>query len=262
MRHYTKVYFRLLLMNFSKLMIYRANLINNFFSSLTWALLILTSMVLITARTTEVFGWRREQILILTGIFSAGIGVFHMLFSNNFGNLARIVNLGQLDSVLTKPIDTQFLVSLSDINFVQISRIIIGFLFSAYIISSSKMSVSLFSLVSTVMLLLIGLTLLYSIWMMVMTLTIWFTRLSNLVELMFNVTGMARYPREMFAGASRVIAITVLPLTLVMIVPTKTLLQRATLLDIGSLLFTTGIFFFLSRKFWQFALKYYTSASS
>jgi ABC-2 type transport system permease protein len=249
-------------LNWEQLIVYRVNFINNLLSSTVWGIFILVSMLLLTTRVPLAFGWTRAEMLVLTGMFTTTLGFFHGLFTRNFEQLSRIINSGRLDALLMKPIDSQFLVSMRTVNYAAIPRIIVGSLFSIYFLREQPVPVTMSSLLIFFVLIACGFLLLYSLWMLVVTLTMWFTRLSNLVDLMFSITGISRYPREMYQSVPSALFLMILPLTFIMISPTKMLLQKSSYVEAVGLIMMTGLFFFLSRKFWQFALKFYTSASS
>lgn len=262
MRRYLSVYITLLKLNFATLTAYRSNFVNSIFSTIAWGMFSIIATFLLTARTPVAFGWRREEIILLAAAFNILIGVFHALFSRNFERLSRLVNFGQLDRVLLQPIDSQFLVSLWEVNYANLLRVFIGAGLMLFLIEQLNVAISFGDVLAFALLLLVGLILLYSIWLCVATLTIWFTRLSNIVDLMYSVTGMARYPQEMFRQLADYIFFFLLPITLIIVTPTKALLARATTSDVLLLFLCAFGLLYIGRKFWQFALRSYTSASS
>jgi ABC-2 type transport system permease protein len=262
MKKYLNVYRTLIRLNFSSLVVYRANVINNILGSTVWGVFSLISIMLLTARTTSVFGWTRYEILLLSGVYALFIGIFHTLFSRNFERLTHLIRHGMLDAILTKPMDSQFMVSTSIINFTSIIRIVLGMVFIGYIISVAHMTVTLPTIVLFFLGLAIGIILLYSFWFIVATLIIWYPDLSNLIEVLYSASNFGRYPREMYAPMNQFLFLFILPLTFMVIAPTKILLAKLTVVDAAGLLIFAAVFFVCSRKFWKFALRFYTSASS
>jgi ABC-2 type transport system permease protein len=262
MKKYLKVYLALIHLNFSALVVYRANVINNILGSTVWGVFSLVSIILLTSHTTSIFGWTREEILLLSGVYALFIGIFHTLFSRNFERLTYLIRLGMLDAILTKPLDSQFLVSTSIINFTSIIRIFLGVAFMWYVISVAHMTITLPLIGLFCIGIGIGLLLLYSIWFIVATCIIWYPDLSNLIEFLYSFSNIGRYPREMYSHVNQFIFLFILPLTFMVIVPTKMLLTKLTVFDAFGLLIFAGLFFVGSRLFWKFALRFYTSASS
>lgn len=262
MKKYLNVYRAFIRLNFSALVVYRANVINNILGSTVWGVFSLVSIILLTSRTTSVFGWTREEILLLSGVYALFIGIFHTLFSRNFERLTYLIRLGMLDAILTKPLDSQFLVSTSIINFTSIIRIFLGLAFTWYIVSTAHITVTLPLIGLFCIGITIGLLLLYSIWFIVATLILWYPDVSNLIEFLYSASNIGRYPREMYTHVNQFLFLFILPLTFMVIAPTKVLLIKLTVFDALGLLMFAALFFVGSRFFWKFALRFYTGASS
>jgi ABC-2 type transport system permease protein len=262
MLRYIKLYKTLIVMNFSLLSAYRANFVNSAMSSVTWGLFSFLTIFLLTSKTNTLYGWSRDEILVLTGVYNIMIGLFHTLFSRNFGRFSRIVHLGELDSILVKPIDSQYLLSFWLINYTSIFRIILGIIFTFYILGKTGAEFSHFSLIISSVVFVFSIITLYSIWYLVLTLIIWFTKLDNLLEILFDINGVSRFPQEMYKGISEYVFLFLLPLTLIVVTPSQILLSKMQLPNIFLLIIFSMLLFVSSRKFWKFALRYYTSASS
>ncbi len=249
-------------LNLDSLFIYRANFYNSLIASVAWGIFSLFSIVLLTSKTNMVFGWKRDELLLLNGLYGIIIGIYHVFISRNFERFSNIIHFGQLDSLLVKPIDSQFLLSFWLFGYATISRVIIAIIYTWYISNQLHISPTIFSVLSIVVLMIFSLLLLYSIWYIVITITIWQTRLSNLTELMFTITGTARYPQEMLNQLASYVFVFLLPLTLIINIPAKAFLSRLQSWDVIWLVTLSVGLFIVSRKFWKFALRFYTSASN
>lgn len=262
MKKYGTIYKKLLVLNALMLIAYRGNFVNSIVSSIVYGIFSIVSIVLLTSGTTRIFGWSRNEIILITTSYSIIIGFFHMIFSRNFERFSRIVNLGQLDAVLLKPIDAQFLVSFWVFNYTSIVRILIGVGATGYLLKSMHQTVGLIEIVSFIVLAVIGISILYSIWFICVTFTIWFTRLSNLIDFLYQITGFARFPQEMYRHASSYIFFFLIPLTIVVVTPTKALLYKILSGDVWWAIALSCLLMVAARQFWLFALRHYTSASS
>lgn len=262
MLQYLKIYRTLIKLNFSSLLAYRFNFISDVLGSVTWGSFHFISIFLLTAKSGSVYGWSREELILLTASFSFIWGFFHIFFGKNFERIADIIHYGQLDQILLKPIDSQFMLSLNFINFTGIVRIIMGVIFIFIILVKNQIRVTLVNIASYLLLVFCGLILIYSLWYIITTLIIWFTRLTNLVDFLFTISGVSRYPPETMKNVGVYFFPILLPVILFVSVPTKVLLHKLLLGDILQLVAATLVFFLASRWFWKFALRYYTSASS
>lgn len=262
MKRYFSVYRMLLRMNFSMLVGYRENFYNSLLASLAWGSFSLYSIVLLTSKSSMIFGWKREEMLLLNGVYGIIISLFHMQFSKNFERFSEIIHMGQLDSILVKPMDSQFLVSFWLFGYASISRTIIATGYTVYVASMMHIPFSLSRIAGFMTLAVLGLVTLYSIWFIIITFTVWFTRLHNLTELMFTITGAARYPQEIMRQMNQYIFLFLFPITLIITLPTKAYLNRLGSGEFVAIGILSGVLFVSSRAFWRFALRSYTSASS
>lgn len=262
MKRYIKLYGRLLRLNLISLLTYRVNFVNNVVASIGWGLMSLYTVIMLTAKITDAYGWKREELLLFNGIYGVVIGIFHMFLSINMGRFSRIIHMGDLDGILIKPVDSQFAVSLWMVNFSTIFRILIALGYTLWLISTMHLVITPMQIIMFGGLATGSLFMLYSLWFLILTNIIWFTNLSNLVLFMLSFESMARFPKEMLMQLTSFVLVIVFPLALVINVPARALLNRLSFPDAGFLIALSLFFGFIARKYWHFALRYYTSASS
>jgi len=261
MRHYVRIYAMLLKLNLSSMMAYRANFINSLISSVGWGTFQIVWVYLLTSRITGAFGWKSGELVILTATYVVFMGIFHTIFSRNFENIARIIDYGTLDSFLVKPVDSQLLLSVWQVAYTNVVRIIIGGAVIVHSLALMHYRPTLAAVAGYVTLMLFGIAIMYSIWFLVTTCLIWNPRLGNLVDFLFNITGVSRYPTEMLTGMKNVFLYPLIPLAVAVSTPARTLVGRVLAGDVLGLLILSVMLFAASRFFWKFALRSYTSAS-
>ena len=104
----------------------------------------------------------------------------------------------------------------------------------------------------------------YSIMFALATLSFWIVRAQGLIYGYFNLVNISRYPSEVFGGAFRWIFTWLIPVIVVANIPAR-ILVRASIRPAGlmmELAFVSALTVYLSRGFWLFALRRYSSASS
>ena len=110
--------------------------------------------------------------------------------------------------------------------------------------------------------LLAGGLILYSLWFLIAATSIWFVKTWNATEVLRALLASGRYPLTAYPPALRLMFTVVLPVAFLTTVPASVLLGQAVA---GMLALGVGlavVFFVMARCFWQFALRFYTSASS
>lgn len=261
MKKYIRIYVFLMRLNLSAVLAYRASFTNNLIGTLGWSIVSIASMYLLTYRAPHVFSWTRAELLAATGTYSIVIGIFGTLFSKNFNRFSRIIHLGELDGILLKPLDSQFSISLWIFNYASLFRIMVGTIFTTYILSTIHAHITLLSFLTYFVFVVSGVLLLYTVWFLTVTITIWLTNLSNIVDFLYNINNLGRYPSETLRQTNNFFIMLFIPLTFVATLPIKAILQKAMIADELLMFFCVSVLFFLSRKFWKFALRSYTSAS-
>lgn len=259
MRYFT-IYKTLLKLNFSYLAIYKSNLMSSILANSVWGFFSLLLIIILTSKIPSVFGWTRYELFLLFGIYNIFTSIFQFFFTRGFDRFSEIINKGKLDSLLLKPVDSQFLISLSYSNFPVLLRIFLGGGFITYVLMQMHYLPTLIQFFFTLILMLSSIIVLYSVWYIVSTCLIWWSNLSNLVGLMYEINGATRYPQEMYRSVSPMLFYTVLPLTLVATVPTQALIGKATFGNMFLLIFFAVFLLFVSRVFWKYALRFYVSA--
>lgn len=241
---------------------YRGSFVAGVMSNILWMSLSLVGVSIVTYQSPIVGGWTRLELFLVQGVYSIVLGMMYFFFIANFKNFSRLIRFGDLDLMLVKPYDSQYLVSIGKFSLHTIVRIVSGVLLVVYVMHALHITPSALTVALFCLFLLCGMVIVYSIWFGVTTTLIWFTDLFNLDELFVQITGTTRYPLEVLRHISNALFYVTLPLVVITTVPAQTLLAKLdSSLAIWSIALAT-IFFIASRKFWFFALRHYTSASS
>ena len=258
---YLKIYVRLVNISTSSTIVYRMSFINNLISSSVWAGLTIITTLLITHNAKTLYGWSQWEMMLLTGTYTLVWGLFNIFLSKNVHEMPFLIDSGRLDRILMLPVDSQFMVGFTRMNPVAVIRLVVGNIVISTSLQNLKIQVNPLSILGYIILLVLGSIIIYSVWQIVLTALIWFEQLSNLIDFMYSVSGMMRYPSEMYTQLSQFI-VTAFPFLLVSVIPTRFLLNSVSLPTV--LLFTSAAFFSLSLSlfFWKRALRSYTSANA
>lgn len=262
MKRYFAIYRCLLQLNYHRALTHKEDFFNNLVGSMLWGFFSIVIVFILTSRSSSVFGWSREDLYVLTGVFNILVGGFYRtFFSRSFDLFSHVIQLGELDGFLLKPVNSQFALSCRYITYGGFVRIFFAVVYTLFALRFAHSDLTLFSVFAFVFLGIFGLILIYSLWYLVLTTTIWFPDVYNLTEFLYTADNVTRYPPQVLWSVKLAAFLVFYPLTLVVSVPTKVLLHTATLSDSILLIgFALGLLY-LSRLFWNFALRSYTSAS-
>ena len=118
------------------------------------------------------------------------------------------------------------------------------------------------NIVTFLALILSGGFIIYSLWIVLISLTFWFTKFDNNVTLMQALMDTGRYPAVVYPGWLRYSVTFLVPVAFAVTVPAEALTSRlewqTALLALG---FAVALFAF-TRWFWRFGLRHYSGASA
>jgi ABC-2 type transport system permease protein len=205
-------------------------------------------------------GWSWEAALVVLGIFTLLQGFSSTFLAPNLNSIVRHVQVGTLDFVLLKPIRSQFWLSTHTISPWGMPDIFFGCIIIGY--AGQRLGIGIDKYLLSVVPLLFGLVILYSLWFMLGSMSIWFVKIYNSTEVLRGLLEAGRYPITAYPTAYRFFFTFVVPVTFLTTIPAEVILGRGEISWlIGAAILAGGLFLF-STWFWRFALRFYTSASS
>ncbi len=230
-------------------------------ANLTANVIVVIALLEITFSRTNVVGdWTKPQIFLFYGVFLLIDSIFDAFFGSSLQKISDLIEDGNLDLVLTKPANALFLVSFRDFYVIQIINIIFSFLIVGYAFQQLGIALALTQIVIFIFLILSGLMIYYSIYLILATISFYTIR-TPFTELLESLTGVMRFPLNIFGNSVKLLFTFVLPLIFIVTVPAQVLLGSIDHLTfiapiVAALLFTIAI------KFWKLSIKRYSSASS
>ena len=228
---------------------------------LLWSIINILFFKILLLNIPSISGWTFNQIIIPLGfVHLIGAFVWGVMYSN-MKELARDVNKGNLDLYLSKPANSQFLLSTRYLDFNLLPSVIVGSFLLWYGFSINNIS-SPISFITALIALVSGMGIAYSLYFMSVTTSLWANRLQNIQNLFPHALDFARYPSEIFPVVTRFIFNTILPFALIGYLPSRILLGIASPWLLLSFAALSLLFIYISHLFWNFALRHYSSASS
>ncbi len=207
-------------------------------------------------------GWRFEEALIIQGIYTILNGITNTWFNPNLTEIVKHIREGTLDFVLLKPIDSQFFISLKKINPSGFLEIMLGFFLLFFCIRINQINLNLSFLTLSLITISCSICILYSLWFFISTTTIWFIKTWNAIEVLRSFLYIGRFPLNSFSFSLRIFFSVFIPIAFITTIPSEVFLGLSQFWKILLEVIVATVFFVTSRKFWLFALKFYSSASS
>lgn len=241
---------------------YRGNFILGLFIDILWVALQIITVEIVFSFSDSIVGWTKPEVITLVGVFRVVKGVFDVLFRPNLLRLDETINRGQLDYILTLPVNSQFLISTRYHALDQLLSIISGLILIFYGLAQGEAVTSPLLAIYLIVAMALGVTTLYSIVFLLSTLSIFLTRMSALKAFYDVLSNSLRYPTDIYVRNSSLLSTIIIPFAIVVTIPSKLLLGKVGPGDLTIGLLVSATIFLLSRKFWSYSLRHYSSASS
>ena len=205
-------------------------------------------------------GWSWQEALVVLGIFTLLQGFSSTFLVPNLNRIVKHVQQGTLDFVLLKPISSQFWLSVHTLSPWGLPDLLFGLILIGY--AGGQLGIGFGNYLFSILPLLFGLLSLYSLWFMLGATSIWFVKIYNVTEVLRGFLEAGRFPIVAYPTTYRFFFTFVIPVAFLTTVPAEAMLgQVEAVWVIGAVLLGVGLLL-ASRFFWQFALRFYTSASS
>lgn len=250
---------------FYREMAFRGNFLVKVSVEVLWLAIMVAFFRTVFARTNNIAGWTEQQYFFFVGCFFAINGVIEMFFLDNCNEFAELVRTGDLDGLLLKPIDEQFLITCRRIDWGTAPNVLMG---------SAVMGISLYQMGWTFEFLRVasflvsvacGTAIAYSFMLLLTSVSVWMVRNQSLMEMWWLFSSVARYPREIFAGRWADLGrffTYCMPILIVVNVPANAMVRVLDPQAVAVTIASACILLWLSRRFFQYALRSYRSASS
>lgn len=259
---YIKLFYSYLIYNLKRELEFRFNLIFFLTFNTLWIFVNLGAIFLVFREAGTVAGWTSQEAYLLLFMYYLTAPFIRAFIIPGITEIPDLVRNGNLDFFLTKPIDPQFIITVRKIYWNQAIRPLIMLFVIPWYLSRIQLVVSPFNWFLCALVGIASIVGIYSIYLIISCSVFWLENIWNLDDLYREIMDISKQPAEIFAGFMKNIIIFALPVALVASIPAQILMgkigwQFSLIVFINSL-----ILFIISRLFFKFALRHYSSASS
>lgn len=212
--------------------------------------------------TPHIKGWSFAQSLMLVAVYYLMDGLIEIFIAPNMREVLTQVREGTLDFVLMKPVSAQFMATFRTLNIWRASSLVVGIGISAYALQRLSLEIGGAEAAMFAVSLLCGLAVIYSFWLVLVTLSFWFVRVDNIEQIVWQAFEAGRYPVEIYPAWLRMTLTYAIPVVFLITVPAQALTGR---LDPGFIGVAIGVAVasvVASSLFWRYGLRSYTGASA
>ncbi|MGD0613133.1 MAG: ABC-2 family transporter protein [Anaerolineales bacterium] len=241
---------------------YRVNFFVQLFQSILELGTALAGLAVIFSFTTSLGGWRPDEMLVLVGVYFLIGGLISLVIQPGMSLLIDSVRDGTLDFTLTKPEDAQLLVSVQHVAVYSLIDLLLGFGVLVVALIRLGERVGALEALGFVGMLVAGGVIVYSFWLILASLSFWFVRVENLLEIFSSMYQAGRWPVSLYPGWLRFALTFIVPVAFATTVPAEALTGRLSEGTLVGALALAVVLFIVSRLFWKLGLKRYSGASA
>lgn len=266
--HKLKLYWRIFLcqkkINIQERMIYRFSFCLMSLSVFILQIITIFFFHLVFGWVRDINGWNYYQVLLIVGTTMLVDGLLWVSCAYTHA-LRHYVRLGNFDGILTKPVDSQFLISIVRGDIEDMMRIFTSLGIIIYAVAHFNLGLFQLLLGSFVYLLLVinSLVIMYSISIMMNAIVFWTIEGVSTFDLSDTVIRAAQYPVDIYSNKLvRLVFTLLVPAAFIGTYPAQMLAKGFDWRLILTSIILAFLFFKSSRFVWKKALAKYSSASS
>jgi ABC-2 type transport system permease protein len=261
LRKYGRLYSSFFKASFIADMEYRVNFLTRIFGDVFWYLAQIVMFETLYLHTSTIGTWDVHQTRVFLGLLFVVDAIYMVIFSDNLDRLTERVRKGEMDLLLTKPVDSQFMLSCQRVNTALLGNLLIATSWLIFALVRLP-GFDPMRLLWLMILLPTGVVSLYTVRFVFGATAIIFTRSENLQFMWYQVYKLGMRPDKIYFPWLKFLLLTLFPVGIVASVPARALLDPPTyFLFLWAILWTATLLW-LSHRFWNFCLKFYSSASS
>lgn len=260
--HTLKLLSAFLKVNIQMALAYRADTVVNILLNLMWLGWELLTLNIIFSNTETIGGWGFGELIALLGVFRLVNTMMIALIWPNTEKFNQSIRDGSMDYTILQPVNTMFLVTFSRITVWRIWDLLLAIALIVIGINLSGDFVTLLNILTFILLAISGVIVIYSLWIVLIALTFWFTKFDNNVTILQALLDAGRYPSTVYPVWLRIIVTFLIPIAVATTVPLQGLRGDLDASRIAMFIAIGITSFLIASRVWKAGLKRYSGASS
>ncbi len=241
---------------------YRTNFFVQLFQSALGLIVALGGLAIVYDHTTNLNGWTQPELLAVVGVYFIVGGFIGTLIQPSMQLLMEDIRQGTLDFAILKPVETQVLISVRQVQIWKMVDVGIGLVLVAIGLSQLSIQLNPTQLLLFLVLLVAGLMIVYSFWLILATFAFWFIRIDNILVIFQSMYEAGRWPVRIYPGWLQFTLTFLVPVAFAVTVPVEALTNRLTTETFIGALALAVFMLTASHFFWRFGIRSYSGASA
>jgi ABC-2 type transport system permease protein len=241
---------------------YRADTVVNILLNIMWLGWELLSLGIIFSNTETIGGWGFGELIALLGVFRLVHTLMIALIWPNTEKFNQSIRDGSMDYTLLQPVNSMFLVTFSRITVWRAWDLILASILIVVGVNMAGDTTTALSILTFILLTVSGAVVIYSLWIVLIALTFWFTKFDNNVTILQALLDAGRYPVTVYPVWLRILVTFIIPIAVATTVPLQGLRGELGLSRVLMFIAIGVASFLVASQVWKAGLKQYSGASS
>jgi ABC-2 type transport system permease protein len=260
--HTLKLLSAFLKVNIQMSLAYRADTVVHILLNLMWLGWEVLSLNIIFSNTKTLGGWGLGELIALLGVFRLVNMMMFALIWPNTEKFNQSIRDGSMDYTILQPVNSLFLVTFSRMVVWRVWELALAVVLIVIGINMSGDTITPLQILAFILLALSGTVIIYSLWIVLIALTFWFTKFDNNVTILHALLDAGRYPATVYPVWLQIIVTFIIPIAVATTIPLQALRGELGLDRIVIFFFVGIASFIIASRVWKSGLKRYSGASS
>lgn len=241
---------------------YRLNLVVKVVTDVLWYVAQLALFEVLFSHARSISGWTLDSTRVFMGVLFVTDSIYMLFLQENLDRLTEKVRQGDLDLLLVKPVNSQFMLSFQKMNPVYIGNFLLSFAWLVWALHRLPQPVEWSRLSILVIAIPCSVAISYSMRFFFSATALIFVRAESINYVWYQLYRLGTRPDTIYPMWLRYVVLTFLPVAFIGSVPARLILNAP---DFGLIAASVGIAvsaLYLSTRYWRYVLRFYSSASS
>ena len=263
MKRILKIYFRLLSQNIKMLMEYRIDFLTGAFSFIIDQVVGIGFIFIIFSQIPQLAGYTLDQIVFIYGFSLIPKGLDHMFTDNLWSVGYFIVQKGDFDKYLTRPINPLFHIIAEKFQIDAAGELIMGIILVCISAGSAGVVFTPLSVVLLIVAIIFASLIYTSIKLGTAALAFWIKVSGQVTQVFYMTNEFAKYPTTIYSDFIRTVITYIVPFAFTGYYPCVYLFTGENpLFNIGGVVIVSSVLMMIALTIWNRGLKAYESAGS
>lgn len=222
----------------------------------------LVAIAVVYTHTDTLEGWTSPELLAVLGVHTVIGGVLRTFVEPNMWQLISDVQWGKLDYTLTRPADSQLIVSVRQINIWSSIDLILGLGIIVWAMVEIPRELTAGAAIGFAVAIICGSLIIYSIWLSAVTIVFKAVDIGDLMQVLNGVYEAGRWPVGIYPLWLRSTLTVVFPLAFAITVPAEVISGRVGWWWVLAAIGVTVAALLLCRMLWRWGIRNYSGASA